>query len=175
MKNNIFLLLVKEDFLRAGRTGELSHSLVQLKMDLETISTSTDSERVFSAACRFCTKNRSCQSPSSSDNFSFGHSFFKREHSGINKLLPTLFAKYFSFFLVFFLNNVESCLKNKHYHVSKKYYLFILISKSHLNLLFTSKLFIKKSLKLSKYNSTLQAILCLYYSIFILSFLMMEV
>ena len=127
--------MLEEDFLRAGRTGELSHRLVQLKMDLETISaTSTDSERVFSAAGRFCTKYRSRLSPSSLDNFSFGHSFFKREHSGLIKLLLILFANFFFFIPCFFINNVKSCLKNKRYHVSKKFYLFILISESILYL-----------------------------------------
>ena len=38
-------------------------------------------------------------SPSSLDNFSFGLSFFKREHSGLIKLLLILFPNFFFFFL----------------------------------------------------------------------------
>ena len=99
---------------------------------------------LFSRVWKYC--------KSSLDNFSFGHSFFNSTH---------IICKISNFlFLVFFLNNVKSCLKNKRYHISKMFYLFILISKSYLNVRFTSNFFY---LKLSKYNSTLPAISCLYY------------
>ena len=76
-------------------------------------------------------------------------------------------CKIFNFFIpCFFLNNVKHCLKNKHYHVSKMFYLFILISKSYLNLWFTCKLFIQNWVNIKVHCQPFHVFI--YYSIFIL-------
>ena len=69
--------------------------LVQLKLDLESIpASSTDSERVFSSAGRFCTKIRNRLSSRSLDNFSFGHAYFlKLDSSGIGYFLALFYTR----------------------------------------------------------------------------------
>ena len=62
--------------------------LERLKLDLQTIpASSTDSERVFSSAGRFCTKIRNRLSARSLDNFSFGQSLFRKMDSDAGLVL----------------------------------------------------------------------------------------